>query len=256
MKRRASQAETTTLSPSANSAMAASRPVTLPMAVARNVYGFESVTSPRTGPRSVPPRHDRRFDRSSPPAVWPVRRRRRGSGRRTVPSAAGTKAMPSPVFDDLAELDRDVGLAERVGDDAAGPAGPAAAAATVGVRPRRRAPTTGPPLAAYSVCVLDVRGDRRSRGTAGPPAAGREVVVEPVEDEDRHEDQRQRDDRDERDGQATLEGPRHEPAQAVREPDPTPPGRVSARRRRSRHRGPSGRRPGRPGRPRSSRAGG
>ena len=46
-----------------------------------------------------------------------------------------------------------------------------------------------------------------------------EVVVQAVEDEHRDEDQRQRDDRDERERQAGLEGPRHEPAQTVAEPE-------------------------------------
>ena len=44
MKRRAMAADTTTLRPSAKRAMAASRPVTLARAVARTVYGLESLT--------------------------------------------------------------------------------------------------------------------------------------------------------------------------------------------------------------------
>ena len=44
VKRRAMAADTSTLSPSANSATAASRPVTLASAVARKVYGLDSVT--------------------------------------------------------------------------------------------------------------------------------------------------------------------------------------------------------------------
>ena len=49
MNRRAMAAETSTLSPRANSAIAASSPVTLASAVARKVYGLDSVTSTAYG---------------------------------------------------------------------------------------------------------------------------------------------------------------------------------------------------------------
>ena len=252
VKRRASQAETTTLSPRANSAMAANSPVTLPMAVARNVYGFESVTFAAYGPQMVPPVT---IGGSIVVAscVWPSVGGTR-FGAMNGPSAAGTKAMPSPRLHDLAQLDRDVGLAERVGHDALDlrvqqPGGDLRVHLVV--EPDDRAAAGG-----VLRLVLDVRGDRiRAEQQVRTLLIG-EVGVQTVEDEHRHEEQRQRDDRDERGGQATLEGPRHEPAQAVREPHPTTPGRVSARRRRSRHPAPSGRTPGRPGRPRSCRADG
>ena len=54
VKRRAMAAETSTLSPSAKSATAASSPVTLASAVARNVYGFDSVTRTTYGAYSGP----------------------------------------------------------------------------------------------------------------------------------------------------------------------------------------------------------
>ena len=54
VKRRAMAADTSTLSPSANSATAASSPVTLASAVARNVYGFESVILTAYGVNTAP----------------------------------------------------------------------------------------------------------------------------------------------------------------------------------------------------------
>jgi hypothetical protein len=65
----------------------------------------------------------------------------------------------------------------------------------------------------------------------------REVVVEPVDDEDGDEDERQRDDADEAERQARLEGPGRELPQKSRQP--APGGRVSVRRTRSRPLGPS-----------------
>ena len=88
------------------------------------------------------------------------------------------------------------------------------------------------------------------------PLLAREVVVEPVDDEDRDEQQGQRHDRHEGAGQATLEGAGEEPAQSTRETSSALVGSISARRMRSRHLGPSGRTPAPPGRPRSCRADG
>ena len=55
VKRRAMAADTSTLSPSAKSATAASRPVVLASAVARKVYGFDSVTRTAYGLNRSPP---------------------------------------------------------------------------------------------------------------------------------------------------------------------------------------------------------
>ena len=54
MNRRARAAETRTDRPRANSAIAASSPVTLASAVARNVYGLDSVISTAYGVEDVP----------------------------------------------------------------------------------------------------------------------------------------------------------------------------------------------------------
>ena len=119
VNRRASQAETSTLRPSAKSAMTASSPVTLPIAWARKVYGFDSVTRTAYGPQTVPPVtvygiDGRRFlglavrrsdaERGEERAV-----RRRHEGRDLA--ARGQ----------LSELDPDVGLSEVVGDDVLDP---------------------------------------------------------------------------------------------------------------------------------------
>ena len=53
MKRRAIADETRTLRASANSAIAPRRPVTFANAVARNVYGLDSVTSTAYGPNTL-----------------------------------------------------------------------------------------------------------------------------------------------------------------------------------------------------------
>ncbi len=55
MNRRAMAADTSTLSPSANRATAASSPVTLASAVARKVYGLDSVTRTAYGVNTVLP---------------------------------------------------------------------------------------------------------------------------------------------------------------------------------------------------------
>ena len=82
---------------------------------------------------------------------------------------------------------------------------------------RRRATTgsTGP--TASSATRLDVRVDRLRALVEVGLLLAREVVVEPVDDEDRDEQQGQRDDGHEGAGQATLEGSREEPAQSTRE---------------------------------------
>ena len=113
--------------------------------------------------------------------------------------------------------------------------------------------------------ALDVDADGfRALLEVGRLLAG-EVVVQAVDHEDRDEHQRQRDDADERERQPALEGAREPATHDARGPDASPEAPqamtatgawISARRRRSRHPGPSGRTLGRPDRPRSCREGG
>ena len=84
-------------------------------------------------------------------------------------------------------------------------------------RARRRA-TTGPPARPRSSRDdCDVRRDGLGALVEVGLLLAGEVVVEPVDDEDRDERQGQRDDGQEGAGQATLEGPREEPAQPTRQ---------------------------------------
>ena len=99
VNRRAMAAETSTLSPSANRAIAASSPVTLARAVARNVYGLASVTSRAYGVKTGSPAVIRLVDETVRSCVCPARglgrereRQRRHPSRRwkTLPSPCGT----------------------------------------------------------------------------------------------------------------------------------------------------------------------
>ena len=72
VNRRAMAADTSTLSPSANRATAASRPVTLASAVARKVYGLDSVTSTAYGLNRSPPPDSPGCTETFFSCVWPT----------------------------------------------------------------------------------------------------------------------------------------------------------------------------------------
>ena len=117
VNRRAMAAETSTLRPSANSAMAASSPVTLASAVARKVYGLARVTSTAYGVKTGSPPENGWSTKTVRSCVCPGH----GLGRRAGmtagrPSRRGRR-LALALRDPPAERDRDVGLGELVGDD-------------------------------------------------------------------------------------------------------------------------------------------
>ncbi len=120
---------------------------------------------------------------------------------------------------EMAEADGDVGLAQLIGDDAAElllahGLGDGRRHATF--RVDDRAPERG-----VMGDVLDDRADRVEPALEVALRLRREVVVEPVDDEDGHHREGQRDDRHERDRQPPLERAWQEPAEAP--PDPHQP---------------------------------
>ena len=167
---------------------------------------------------------------------------------------AGHESLRLAVGDELAEGDLDVGLAEVVGDE------PLQVVVGHPLEDDRvhlaTSPDHRPPDGGDAGHALDVRVDRFGTLVEVGLLLLGEVVVEPVDDEDRDDQQGQRDDGQEGHRQSTLEGPWEEPAQTTGEAGAPLHGTISARRTRSRHLAPSGRTSAPPGRPRSCRADG
>ena len=132
-------------------------------------------------------------------------------------SRPGTNFTVSPSLASVPNRMYDVGLAEAVGDEPLWSVGRRSPARTAGSTSFIES-TTGPGLGGPVGQRLDVRVDRFRALVEVGHLLAREVVVETVDDEDRDERQRQRDDGQEREGQAALEGPRDEPAQTTRQP--------------------------------------
>ena len=137
------------------------------------------------------------------------------------------------IGDEATERDLDIGLAEMVGDEA-----------LKGVT-GHRLEDGRIDLAVETDDRATLRRVRRERLDVGVDRCGTlvevgllllgEIVVEPVDDDGRHEQECQRDDREERAGQAALEGPWQEPAQASRKTGSPLRSGPSARRMRNRH---------------------
>ena len=230
---------------------AARRPVTL--ARARRAEGV------RVG--QLDPERVRREDATAAVILAPADvvllelagRRRRLERQQDRGILARREGLRLAVEDVLPERDPDVRLAEPVGDEPLlGRIGELLEDAGIDlvVEPDDRAA-----LRRRLGQRIDVLGDRLRALLEICELLAAEVVVEAVDDEDGDETQGQGDDRQEGEGQPALESPREEPAQAHREAD-TPRITLSARRRRSRHLGPSARTSAMPGRLRSCRADG
>ena len=246
MKRRVRRAPTTSTL-SAEREHARSRrgcAATFAMAVARKVYGFGEGDADDVRRRASAARPSSRALRVAS-RVWPFcgryleRHRRTGRawpGRTRVASGRGRAARTRSI---------DVRLAEVVGDERL-----LASRCSTGSRRRAgRALPSGATPAGRSAAARD-DGLHVDRDRLGPEFEVRlllagEVVVEAVEDQRRDERRGQRDDADERERSG---GPGRSSAAAgpqARSGQRRPaPGALSARRRRSRHLGRSGRRPG------------
>ena len=145
--RRAMAAETSTLSPRANRATAASSPVTLASAVARKVYGLDSVTMTAYGLyRSGPPKSWVAWTFFS--CVWPTF----GDASRWIwigPPFAGMNVLTSAPGTYWPNVNLDIGLGELVGEEALDVVVGQSAHGCAGFS-SLSGPTTGPPTCVAS----------------------------------------------------------------------------------------------------------